>query len=144
MQIKLQATDARGVYIGIISGKRSVVALTVRDRAKAEYKENSVTVAPRRIRAALNLAGELKAPLFVAVSVSVAGRFNHSVCVSYETFKKIKSATSDFGLGAKARAVFEADKSTMLNARYEIQAATKTATANKQEPAKAQTQSKAA
>jgi hypothetical protein len=144
MEIKLQATETRGVYTGIIAGKKSVVTLTERDRTKAEYKENAATVAPSRLRAGLKLAGELNAPFVVAVSVSVAGRFNHSVAVSYETFKKIKSATSDFGLGPKARAIFEAEKSTVQNARYEIQAAPKATTAAKQEPAKLQAKAQAA
>jgi hypothetical protein len=94
MQIKPHATDTRGVYIGIISGNKSVVALTERDRAKAEYKESSVTVAPTRIRAGLNLAGELHLPYYIAVSISVAGRFNNSVTLTYDLFKKIKQASS--------------------------------------------------
>jgi len=137
MQIKLQATGTRGVYIGIISGKKSVMVLTERDRAKAEYKENSVTVAPTRIRAGLNLASELHLPYYIAVSVSVAGRFNNSVAVTYDLFKKIKQATSDFALGPKARAIFGADKATVEGARFEILAAPK-ATVQKQKTSKLQ------
>jgi hypothetical protein len=144
MKIKLQSMETRGVYIGIIGGKKAVVALTERNRAKAAHKEAAVTIAPTRIRAGLNLAGELKVSFYVCAVVFVAGRFIHSVCVSYETFKIIKTATSDFGLNQKARAVFEAEKSTVLNARYEILAPPKATSAAKLSPAKLQAQTNAA
>ena len=144
MEIKLQETEARGVYLAKIGGKQVVVALTERDRKKAEFKTASVTVSSARIRAGLNIAQEQKMPLYIAVSVSVQSRFNNSVAVLHETFKKLKSASTDFALGPKARAIFGADKATIEGARFEILPAPKPTIANEQEPAKLRTKAQAA
>jgi hypothetical protein len=138
MQIKLQSTETRGIFTGIIAGKKSIVALTERNRAKAADKEAAVTIAPARIRGGLNLAGELKVPFYVCVAIRVAGRFNNSIAVTYDVFRKIKSGTSDFCIGKKAREIFAADKATVEGAKFEILPAPKARTTKKPLLAKAQ------
>jgi hypothetical protein len=140
MQIKLTRIE-RGVFNAAIAGRKSVVVLVERNRAKADFKENAITIPTARLRAGLNASSEGKVPLFVAVEVSVAGRWNNSIIVTHDTFKAIKSGHSDFGLGAKARAIFEKASGTIEGAKFEIveqaKAAAQQSTAKKAEAAKA-------
>jgi len=96
--LKLQATEKRGVYTATIAGKPAVVAMTQRDRAKVEFVNRSVTIGPAKIRPALKLASESGAGLYIAVSVSVQGKFKQAFAVPYELFKSIKQGTGDFPL----------------------------------------------
>jgi hypothetical protein len=137
--IKLEETGTKGIYTAQIGGKLGVVIFQSRNRSKAQFKLNAVTVAASRLRKVGSVAAANgNAPVFVAVEISVAGRFNHSVCVTAETFKKIQTAHTDFPLGEKARAVFAADKKTIEGARFEILAPPKATTAAEPKVAKLQ------
>jgi hypothetical protein len=139
MNIKLEPTASKGIFLATIAGRKSVVIYQARNRSKAEYKLNAVTVAASRLRKVGKVSAENgNAPIFVAVEISVAGRFNNSVLVSAETFKKIQTAHTDFPLGEKARAVFAADKKTIEGARYEILAPPKATAAAEPKAAKLQ------
>jgi hypothetical protein len=101
--MKLKKTDIFGVYTATILDKPAVVAMTERNRAKVEAINASVTIGSRKIRAALKLANESGAALWIAVSVSVASKWKQSYAIPYETFKKWKVGQADFPLGKEAR-----------------------------------------
>jgi hypothetical protein len=104
--MRLTKTENFGVYLAEINDKYVVVALTERNRAKAEAINATVTIGPKKIRAALKLSHESGAALWVAVSVSVGGKWKQSFAIPYESFKKWKVGQADFPLNEKAREAY--------------------------------------
>jgi hypothetical protein len=118
--LKLQATERHGVYTATIAGKPAVVAMTQRDRAKAEFVNRSVTVSDSKIRPAQKLASQSGAAFYVAVAVSVQGKFKQAVAVPYELFKGIKQSTNDFPLNEKILEAFAKNDDVLKDWRPEI------------------------
>jgi hypothetical protein len=104
--MRLKKTETFGVYLAEINNKPAVVAMTERNRAKAEFVNASVTIGANKVRAALKLANESGAALYVAVSVSVGGKWKQSYAIPYESFKKWKVGQADFPLNEKAREAY--------------------------------------
>jgi hypothetical protein len=104
--MRLKKTETFGVYTTEIAGKAAVVAMTERNRGKIEAVNASVTIGANKIRAALKLANESGAALYIAVSVSVGGKWKQSYAIPYEVFKKWKVGQADFPLGKEAREAY--------------------------------------
>jgi len=99
----------RGIYHAIVGGKKSVVMLAQRNRAKAENKYESIRLSNRRLKAARELANTEKLPMIVAAEVRIQGRLSSSWVATPEQYRKHKVGALDFGLSEEARKAYQGD-----------------------------------
>ncbi|HZU32605.1 MAG TPA: hypothetical protein VFB79_15920 [Candidatus Angelobacter sp.] len=125
--IELHPTEDRGVFTAKVSGKRAVVCFTARDRANADKRLISVTIAPARLKAASTTAHKESLPLLVAVAVTVKGRWSSGWIVPLELFKKQAVSRSDFAFSATARIAYAASADTLTGVKFVIAPKTKAA-----------------
>ena len=112
--------DTNGAFFGTLAGKKIVVCLHERNRAKAEDRFNSVTLRTARIKAAQAIAKTQKLPLFFAVQVRVRNKWNSGWLTTPELFRRHKQGESDFNLSAKAREAYVAAKAAVPGVRFTI------------------------
>jgi hypothetical protein len=118
--IELNPTDQRGIYTAKISGKRAVVCFTARDRASADKRFVSVTIAPPRLKAANTAGNKESLPVLIAVAVTVKGRWSSGWILPLELFKKQATSQSDFALSAAARTAYAASSDTLTGVKFVI------------------------
>jgi hypothetical protein len=116
--IELNPTNERGIFTAKISGKRTVVCFTARDRASADKALVSVTIAPARLKAASTTGNKESLPVLVAVAVTVKGRWSSGWILPLGLFKKQATSQSDFALSAAARTAYAADKDALTGVKF--------------------------
>lgn len=118
--IELHPTEDRGVFTAKVSGKRTVICFTARDRASADKRLVSVTIAPARLKAASAAAHKDSLPVLVAVAVTVKGRWNSGWILPLDLFKKEAVSKSDFALSASARAAYAESADALTGVKFVI------------------------
>jgi hypothetical protein len=118
--IELNPADQRGIYTAKISGKRVAVCFTARDRASADKRLVSVTIAPARLKAATTAGNKESLPVMIAVAVTVKGRWSSGWILPLELFKKQATSQSDFALSASARTAYAANKDSLTGVKFVI------------------------
>jgi hypothetical protein len=118
--LELHPTEDRGVFTAKIGGKRTVVCFTARDRASADKRFVSVTIAPTRLKAASTAANKDSLPVLVGVAVSVKGRWSSGWILPLDLFKKQAVSKSDFALSASARTAYAASADALTGVKFVI------------------------
>lgn len=118
--MRFQETEVKGVYTATVHDKMSVVVLGERDRSKAQFVNNSVTIRLARLTYAKKLAAGNDMPFYVGVVVTVKGDHKQSWLVTYEVFKAHKACQSDFVLTEAARKAYSEDSSTVSGFKPQI------------------------
>lgn len=117
-EITLKPVAESRAFTATIHGQRVAVSYTHRNRADIGHKLNSVTV--RTLDDAKKLGKAEGLPVYVAVDVSVDGRWAHGWAIPVDLFYKTHQATADFSFSNKARLLYESDSAVLTGCKFKV------------------------
>lgn len=116
--IELKAVPDTKVFTATVHGRKAVIVFQERNRSKADFRYNAITITETRLADASKVAKELNAPYYIGVQVRVGGKWDGGWLVPAPLYKQFRSG-NDFILKPNARAAYAADKSSVLGVRFQ-------------------------
>jgi len=116
--LDLKPVDGSKVFMATVHGKKAVVVFQERNRSKADFRYNAVTIPDSKFADASKAAKESGAPIYVGLQVKVNGRWDSGWLIPAVLFKQHRRG-NDFNLSADSRAAYMADKSSLLGVRFQ-------------------------
>ena len=116
--VDLKPVDGSKAFMATVHGKKAVVVFQERNRSKADFRNNPVTIPDSKFADGSKLAKESGAPIYVGLQVKVNGRWDAGYLIPAVLFKQWRRG-QDFILTADARAAYASDKSSVLGVRFQ-------------------------
>lgn len=116
--LDLKPVDGSKVFMATVHGKKAVVVFQERNRSKADFRNNNVTMPESKLADGSKLAKESGAPIYVGLQVKVNGRWDSGWLIPAVLFKQHRRG-KDFSLTSDARAAYMADKSSVVGVKFQ-------------------------
>lgn len=101
-----------------VHGRNSMVVFQERNRSKADFRYNPVTIPESKFAGASRVAKQHSLPIYVGLQIRVNGKWDSGWLIPAVLFKQWRR-NQDFLLTADARSAYAADKSSVLGVRFQ-------------------------